>query len=387
MSTTSIYSIPNDVMGYTLYMVLQEPYADNPNSYRRVYKCVYAAIRTCKWWYKLGIKLLDPTIMNHKPFRDVCCSGNIFLVEHMLKDSRIKTGNYDIFLRLAIEWNRPKVVQLLLDDGRFNSDSYYYKECISSGLSHASWDTILMIISKYREVSKHSLKDCLLSACFTERIDAIKLILKDERIKTGQYDILKASNGKRVRIQMDYEHIITQALELCIQFNSPEAFKVLMKESNFKPTIRTLRSACIYTQAFAIKELLPLVSDPNEGGAHAPLFCCIEDTTDSVECFKILLDDPRVDPSLEDNYIVYILAKKNRLDLLMLVVEDERVNPKNRLPDMVINYKYYGDEEIRFILYKYRKELLEFLKDPLFKKQVVKLGKKAHCILGITDLL
>src|SRR3989304_5945772 len=50
---------------------------------------------------------------------------------------------------------------------------------------------------------------------------------------------------------------------------------------------------------------------------------------DQIEVVKLLLQDPKVDPSDQNNYAIRLASRKGHVEVVKLLLQDSRVNPSD----------------------------------------------------------
>lgn len=70
-----------------------------------------------------------------------------------------------------------------------------------------------------------------------------------------------------------------------------------------------------------------------------------------IKLIKTILLDKRVDPSYNDNYLLYIAAIHNHLKLVEILLQDKRVDPSTS-KNYTIKNSIFADEKITQLLWK-----------------------------------
>ena len=145
-------------------------------------------------------------------------------------------------------------------------------------------------------------------------------------LKRKNYELINfLINDSRV----DLTSYNNEFFDLCCRKNEIDLIKRLLKDYNIDPSYpdnRHVRRACLGNKLELLNILLEdlRVSFNYDHKCRTfPLVC----HHGYIEIIKRLLQDPRIDPSLDDNEAIKYAYEADKQDIVDLLLKDPRVNP------------------------------------------------------------
>jgi len=282
------------------------------------------------------IKEIVQELMTEKLFYSAVSLGKAVLVKHYLDEYTDIEKLEDCPVTIAALSRQVSVLQLLLDDGRFDA-------------------------------SKSNNRALVLATQFGHT-EAVKLLLTDEKVKNGPLEhlfLLSATQNLQIFSFFFNPSIPSEqkneALVTAVEEGVSDIVEFLLKEPDIDPSYHDnlpIRKACRLGHQKIVELLLadPSRVDPsakdNEavqcvgvGGQHIGIMKILlndkrvdpsanknkavigASLKGNVEMVALLLLDPRVDPSAEDSIAVQYAAEENNIGVVEILLKDPRVNP------------------------------------------------------------
>lgn len=364
---TTIYSIPNDIMGYTFSFTLNlYKYRYHLNDSRMVWKynTINAIVRTCKWWHEVASKLIDVTELSCFPFRDSCCNHNIVAIRHLLENPKVDIHVLNsTVVEGVIGSDNVETFKTLKEHVRFDENRLGIDRILELCGSTGAVEILQYLINVSGVDPSTNCNICLLAACVENQVEIVQLLIEDGRVLNPKDTIMSFSQEKdykRKRIYETSEDVLNKSLRTCIRFDNVRIFTELMATGKFKPTIRELRKACENDNVYFIEILLPLVDNPN-AGPIPPLVAAIKSRSrGSVE---VLLRDPRIDVCVLDNRPIVTAIDEDCEYIVKMLIGTGKIDPIPYIQYAIENSGPDGVEIFEALYSNYEDEFREEMRE------------------------
>jgi len=259
---------------------------------------------------------IDPADDQSGALHSAAEQGFLEMVKLLLKDPRINPADDDSYgLRKAFLYQHFDVVETLLLDGRsdptFDDNTLLEWSILTNNLKFVK----ILLKDPRVDISING-NFPLVWACSKGYIGIVKYLLADPRINLNETDFNSALIEAMTQKQM-------------------EILRFLLDNSQFRPNIRFFGEAIIEDNIEIVKILL---DDPRVDPSSAENFAIvIASTGGHPEMVKLLLADPRVDPSDQGSLAIYEAAGSNYIEIVELLLADPRVSLQDQEESVLVN--------------------------------------------------
>ncbi|KAJ3377192.1 hypothetical protein HDU84_008898 [Entophlyctis sp. JEL0112] len=273
----------------------------------------------------LMIPNFDISCQQNRLFRWTCRFGDLDIVEELMKDPRVDiTDNNHSSLTAAVSSNNIRVVQHLLKDDRLDPAAEYNQALISSARVGYFKVTQMLLDDLRVRPTLDEKRFIFLQAARKRDKDIIRLFLADH-----DFDPFFGHASPLIfgieQFGSEIFRIIIQESQINCGLNDNEAIIYAASMGYF--SVSTCLSYVFTVTEFSFQMLSILLNqptcDPSAQSNRAIYVACSEG---HVECAKILLDDPRVDPKARD--CLGQAVKQGHGYIVKLLLRDERISPK-----------------------------------------------------------
>jgi ankyrin repeat protein len=305
----------------------------------------------------VSLLLLDPRLntprLNTVPYHtDIlvtpCINNDMDLLQLLLSDSRFNPDDSQCF-REACARGRTAIVKLLVKDKRltlFGVDSSRimsmqqwnnynnHQRGINAVFEKGYYD----LVQFFLEDSRFQLSSGLLStACKSTSVNVVRCVLQDRRVQTPKdwscilrevctsnlFDILE------ILLQDSRVTVDPSLPEVAVCWSSEKVLQLLLKDSRICSSDRlyyekAVTRAVIMRRVEHLKLLLLDKRFESSFFNQQLIRACVNG---SLEIVQVLLNDPRIDPSVSNQQPLLSACVSGRLNLVLLLLKDKRVDP------------------------------------------------------------
>ena len=189
--------------------------------------------------------------------------------------------------------------------------------------------------------------------------DMIKLLLQDPRVdpslnNNSAIDLaIKNNNIENVKLLLSDSRISlitsSNAIQFAIMRGHLEVVKLLLADTKVAFDNKYLFWAAKSFQIEIVKLLLldPRVNPSSDSNYLIRELCMYQYTSDPlVQIIKLLLQDPRVDPSFDNNILIRSMGSDTQIDVVKLLLQDPRIDPTANDNYAIRNASKYGQKKI-----------------------------------------
>jgi ankyrin repeat protein len=254
--------------------------------------------------------------------------GYTEIVKLLLADPRVDpTINNNNAVRFASEESHVEIVKLLLNDPRVDHTAVSFMgnlEMVKFLLENTSIDP--------------SINDnaALTNAVYKNKTEIVRLLINDPRVKLVNSNNITCDKApfysgtmnneifkilvKDMQFDPSSEHYISSV----ISNNNIEIIKTLLQDPNIDMCKKYL-SYAVYNNSLEIAKLL--LTDSRIDLSFDNEMIINVSAKGNTEIVELLLKDPRVDPTVNDNEPLKSAVKLGHYDIIKLLLNDPRVNP------------------------------------------------------------
>jgi ankyrin repeat protein len=189
----------------------------------------------------------------------------------------------------------------------------------------APYVKLALSLSNYRTYPNFRGSIALISASHKRLFDVVKVLLEDSRVDPSAES--------------------SHALKHAAMKNSFEIVELLLQDPRVNPSTEYNQPFLLTNDVRIMKLLIQDKRFNPSDGNRAILQSAISGLTEQI---RLLLQDGRVDPSVENNQAIIDASKHGNLEVVKLLLQDRRVNPSAQdnkaLRDTVGFYAWYSSE-------------------------------------------
>lgn len=232
---------------------------------------------------------LDIMAHNNLLIINACCNGQKEIVKLLLNDPRVDPSDQNN--KAIMQSSDEEIIKMLLNDPRVDpsdQNNRLFIDMCSKGYT----EIVKLLLDDERINPSAQNNGAIMEACWYGRSDVIELLL----------------NSDRVIINPFYDDNIESIIIRAFHMKNQEIIKMLVSDKRFDQFLRNraIISVCGY------------------GHGH-------------IENIKLLLNDERIDPSIRNNEAIKIAIKRNRLEVVELLLNNPKINMTNDLCNELLN--------------------------------------------------
>ncbi len=230
--------------------------------------------------------------------------------EDILKDID-KLSTHEL-LKKSSEYGYLKGVKLALERPIDSSVEYNYAFIIAS---EKGYTEIVKLLLKHPKVNPSINNNyAILLASQNEHLDVVKLLLQDKRVRR------KLSDEKIKK----YENQTKGLNESIRDLMKPKSEEEILKSLDNLSLVELLKKSCQSGYVSGVKLALERGVDPSINDNFAIEYAS---KNGHLEIVKLLLQDERVDPSDHNNYAIRLALQNGHTEIVKLLLQDKRVDP------------------------------------------------------------
>jgi hypothetical protein len=255
---------------------------------------------------KIDVTLKDNFIL------DVASKNNnfeifLFLINNF--DFKLTNTNYNNAFKYAIIFNNVEVFELLLNESEFDHTEYINKN-IETAVNEGSFDVLKLMLKS---------ESCVFS-------EDLSLILKS--VKCSNNEILPyLLKEKQINHSLDSNESLLAAIKL----NDLTKVKLLISSNLLRfADDKNIIAAAVLKDSEILSYLLKETNiNPNKSSYYSKEPIVIACNNDNEQSIRLLIEDSRVDPSINNNEALLNAIKIHSIDIITLLLNDNRVTPSN----------------------------------------------------------
>lgn len=294
---------------------------------------------------------VDPSVKDNLPLKAACAYGYTDLVQLLILDPRVDPcADKTQAIAEACTSGHTEIVKLLFQDKRvkFYLDKDNNGDRLASLSGFKGFLDILELVFTYTKVSKETIHWLLQSSCEKGYIEVIKF-LKDKVEDTSE---------------------LNKAFKETIYSKHYDISKLLLSDPRVSPycELNSVLSCAVRNKQHELVKLL--LKYPEVNPADPYLLKNVVQVQKNKEAFEILISDPRVDPSLEDNILIYLASINQCFEMIKILLLCPSVDPLARSEIAVRTAMINGNKEITDLILNDPRVL------PIEREYLIHWGKK-----------
>ena len=286
---------------------------------------------------------VSPCANHNEAFRWACENGHVDIVDKLLQDNRVDPADNDNDAIVWAAWNgHPSTVERLLKDPRVNPAAQGHQAIIMASQFGSLPIVKALLVDGRADPSAHH-NQAFMLAVANGYDDLVALLLTDPRVNPfdNDYEALERAS------MCDYKGILNQLLNdtrLDAQMKSrylqqariPSVFQESGRVlADFLGSSSDLNALCDATSGLPLDDQHALKWAVMNGHAHL---------------LKNLLAIQGVDPAVDDNFAFRMAVLHDRLACVRLLLNDPRVDPTTDLRVMDKLFKYEHEHMMLVLL-------------------------------------
>jgi len=253
------------------------------------------------WHDVLQLQTFGTNIDINDIFEDAVLDENIEKIQALLRDPQVDPSfdnNWSI--KRAVEAGNVDIVRLLLSNPRVDpSDENNY--AIITAAENGHIEIVKLLLNNPRVDPSERDNWAIRSAAMNGHLEIVKLLLTYQRVDPSSFD--------------------NHAIQLAAENGHLEIVKLLLNDDNVDPSDNdnhAIQEAAMNGHLEIVKELLNDDRvDPSDKNNYAIRYAACNG---HLEVVKLLLTDPRVDPSDNDNWAIRYAAKNGHTEIVKLLL-------------------------------------------------------------------
>lgn len=262
----------------------------------------------------------------------------------------------DLYYRIASHLNMNETNKLIQTCSKIAANLHLSREIIKSTRNHTIYQNkiLLNIVYEY-EYHKHLLIDWKFLKPRLDCLDIKKNIIIDHIIKFNDWEELEESCEYFefvcfigvVELLFSNPTLGLQKALICASaFGSTEIVLYLLKDG-FDPSLYNNHALRFASQNGHLEIVRLLINDERVDPSDLEnLFLGSVAENGHLEICRLFLKDSRVDPSVDDNFALYSAAENGHLKVVRLLLNDERVDPSGDLNHAILKSSENGHLDV-----------------------------------------
>ncbi len=307
--------------------------------------------KSCQLGLLNGVKLalekgVDPSIDNNFAIEYASKNGHLEIVKLLLQDERVDPSDHNNYaIECASKNGHTEVVKLLLQDERVDP-SDHRNDAIRYASENGHTEVVKLLLQDKRVDPSANYNYAIRVALEYGYIETVKLLLQDEKVREKLTD-------EEIK---KYENKISGLNESVKDLMKGKSDEDILKSIDNLSSEELLKKSINNNYLNGVKIALEKGADPSQGYNYAIRIASLnghleivklllkderinpsDNRNDAInfasenghtEIIKLLLQDPRVDPSEYSNYAIRLASENGHLEIVKLLLNDSRVRKK-----------------------------------------------------------